>query len=454
MTTLCLSLLYHDEPLALENHRHYCARMGYQHQSVSLLGLDHGPHRILFRLELILHHLTKLPHDALLVCFSDDCVVYGMHPVEEIAARRDYVLPSIWSFDDQSRHNRQLALQVWRNSESTRTVLLNMISHATVNLNITDELSLHNDLEFLEPDANIGGYYAALACNARSNTRWAHPAVWCLILDDLPIYGGVPRLLRQAVFEHINDHQQKGIPLFTFPAYKIPDASPYKVINPGRSLALLTCYTPNVATYGTIAESNLTRYCLRHGYTLHVYRQLPEDAPTSTTANWLKPWLMQKHLPDHQWLLWIDADVLFINQSQPLSNLLEERNVLVAHDIGGWLINSGIIGLHNTEDNRRLIRIICERIENIEDKSHVYANGGDQAVFCDALIAEQNWKLESALDCITLNTPWFFHHDESLSVHFFGTFNEMRPLLMSAQDRHSMQLATASLPNIDHNNHS
>lgn len=440
MTTLCLTLLYHDEPLAIENHRHYCAQMGYQHHTLSLLGLDHGPHRILFRLELILHHLTKLPQDALLVCFSDDCVVYGMHPVETMAAGRDYMLPSIWSFDDQGRHHHQSALQVWRNNHSTRTVLLDLISRAQVNFNITDELALYSNLEYLEPDVNIGGYYCALGCNARSNTRWAHPAVWCLVLDDLPIRGGIPGMLRRAVFEHINDHQQKGMPLLSFPAYAMLDAAPYKVINPGCSIALLTCYTPNIANYGSIAEANLTRYCLRHGHTLHVYRQLPEGSPAKTTANWLKPWLMKKHLPDHQWLLWIDADILFINQTQSLSALLEGCNILAAHDIGGWLINSGIVGLRNTEDNLRLIQLIWQRTQNIEDRSEVYAGGGDQAVFCEALMTELDWELGSGIDCIAVNTPWFFQQDDSLCVHFFGTFNEMRPLLMAAQDRHSMRL--------------
>lgn len=446
MTTLCLTLLYHDEPLALENHRHYCARMGYQHHSVSLFGLDHGPHRILFRLELILHHLTKLPNDGLLVCFSDDCVVYGMHPVEEIAASRDHVLPSIWSSDGQGVHLHQLALQIWRNNISVRDMLLGLITNAKVNFNITDELSLYRAFEYLEPVANVGGYYCAIGCNSRGAPHWNHPAVWCLILDDIPGYGGVPSLLRRTVFEHINDHTQKGIPLFAFPAYAMLDEASYKVINPGGTTALLTCYTPNIANYGAIAEANLTRYCLRHGYTLHVYRQLPQDSPVQTSANWLKPWLIEKHLPDHQWLLWTDADVLFINQSQPLGKLLEERNILVAHDIGNWLINSGIVGFRNTEDNLALVRAIWQRIVSVKDKSDVYASGGDQSVFCETLIAERNWKLDSVVDCITLNTPWYFQQDNSLCVHFLGIANEMRALLMATQDRHSMQLATANLP--------
>jgi len=440
MTTLCLTLLYHDEPLALENHRHYCAQMGYQHHTASLLGLDHGPHRILFRLELILHHLTKLPQDALLVCFSDDCVVYGMHPVETMAAGRDYVLPSIWSPDGQGQHHHQLALQVWRNNHSTHTVLLNLISLAKVNFNITDELALYNDFEYLEPDANIGGYYCALGCIARGNTRWAHPAVWCLILNEIQGYGGVPAILRKAIFGHIGDYLQKGVPLLSFPAYAISDTAPYKVINPGCDIALITCYTPNIASFGAIAEANLTRYCLRHGYTLHAYRQIPWEAPAEITANWLKPWFMQKHLAKHQWLVWVDADMLFLNQTQPLSFLLNNRNILVAHDIGNWLINSGIVGLRNTEDNLRLIQLIWQQIENIENKSDVYASGGDQAVFCEALIMEQDWKPDSGIDCIALNTPWFFQQDNSLCVHYLGIANEIRPILMAAQDRHSMQL--------------
>jgi hypothetical protein len=198
-------------------------------------------------------------------------------------------------------------------------------------------------------------------------------------------------------------------------------------------------YTPNIRQFGAIAESNFLRYCRRHGYTLYVHRETPVGSEPGVTGTWLKPWLLQKYLPEHEWVLWIDSDILFINQSKRLEPLLEGREIVAAHDVGPWVINGGVLGLQRTRRNFELVEAMLEGIRAVPDKSSTYASGGDQTVIAETLKRRLNWDLEAGLDLIGLNTPWFFQDDSSLMVHYYGMAAELRALMMSSQDRVSLQ---------------
>lgn len=103
--------------------------------------------------------------------------------------------------------------------------------------------------------------------------------------------------------------------------------------------------TPNIRDFGEIAVRNLRRYCERHGYGLHIYRDLPAEPGQEASGNSLKPWVLYKHLPRHEWLFWVGADVIVIviDQSKFLEVLIQKRDHVIGQDIS-WTFNSGIVG--------------------------------------------------------------------------------------------------------------
>ncbi|RZF24398.1 hypothetical protein EVC45_38910 [Paraburkholderia sp. UYCP14C] len=438
MTTLCLSILENNEPQALINHRHYCSKMGYRHELVSVAGLQSTAHRIIYKYELILHHLRHLPESALLVCFTDDCVILGMHPVESMATGRDYLLMSV----DGEGYDRQTAVQVWRNTAAMRTLIAGFITRAKVTTGLGHELDLHADLDYLPPYAQLAGCYCSIICNVRREPTWARRAdVWTLVLSDVELYAGTHPRFRSALFEHVNDWQQKGTPALEFPAYDGVSQGDLSVYNAGQPVAIVMYYTPNIRQFGAIAESNFLRYCTRHGHTLYVHRETPSDAEPGMSGTWLKPWLLKKYLPQHEWVMWIDSDILFVNQAMKLEPLLACRDFVAAHDIGPWIINAGVLGLRQTRRNFELLEHILASIRAVSDKSSTYASGGDQTVIADILKDQPGWDLEAALSLVDLNTPWFFQQDSSLMVHYYGMAAGLRAMMMAAQDRISLQLS-------------
>ena len=408
--------------------------MGYEHVRVSMQGLQSRAHRLVFKYELLLQQLRRMDEGALLICASDDCVFFGMLPVEPMAEGRDWLLMEI----DGEGEPRQTAIQVWRNTAKVRQFVLDSLGRCKIMSGVVQEQELLAQLDYLPAYTTLAGNYGAVPCGVRFAVNWAgHANVWALVLSELEIYAGVHPLFRQALFEHVNDWQQKGMSLFAFPAYSHIQQGGQTTHAGRKDIALVMYYTPNIRSFGAIAEANFERYCKRHGYTLYVHRETPADVEEGISGTWLKPWLLHKHLPQHEWVIWVDADILFIHQSQPLEPMLQGRDILAAHDISTWLINAGMLGFRRTAQNQSLLEQMLNGIRAVKDKSSTYASGGDQTVIANLLKNELGWTLADGLDLISLNTPWFFQQDSSLMVHYYGMVNELRATIMAAQDRKS-----------------
>ncbi|SAL62187.1 galactosyl transferase GMA12/MNN10 domain protein [Caballeronia arvi] len=437
MTTRCLSLLHVDAPEVLINHKHYASRMGYEHATVSMAGIRSDSHRLLLKYEAILHHLRRMPDMALLVCMSEDCIVLNMHPVEPVADGRQHALMAV----SGRAEAHQTDVQIWRNTADVRSLVVHYIDRCKIGKEALNEVELLSALDYIEAHGERDGIMATMHCGPRFEPVWAQFSnLWTIVLGEEAVYGGIPSSFRDMLAEHINDYQQKSAPLFQFAAQSAVDDTEHSVYNPGKPIALVTYYTPNVRAYGAIAEQNMRRYCERHGYTLYVYRQTPAEVGPGTSGTWLKPWFLRKHLPDHEWAIWIDADILFFDHKKQLEPVLAGRDILVAHDIGSWVINAGVLGFRRKPATLAFVDEIHAHVSAAPDKSSTYANGGDQTIIANLLTDRLGWKLEHGLDCMTINTPWYFQQADSLMVHFVAIQTPMRAALMAAQDRASMQL--------------
>ena len=179
---------------------------------------------------------------------------------------------------------------------------------------------------------------------------------------------------------------------FDHDAANTPDeAAERSTYNPGRPIALMTLYTPNIGSYARVAERNFRRYCDTHGYTLYVHRDIPAEIGLNATGNWFKPWLLHAYLQHHEWVVWLDADVLIADQQKALAPLLEGRDWLLAHDLGQWAFNSGVMAFRRTERNDAMLRDMMTTIAALHDRSSVYASDGDQLHFIRAMERDGRW---------------------------------------------------------------
>jgi hypothetical protein len=224
----------------------------------------------------------------------------------------------------------------------------------------------------------------------------------------------------------------RGMPFFSFHNADVEDSSASSVFNAGQPIAIVTLYTPNVASYGSIAEANFRRYCERHGYTLYVHREIPAHLNDGKTAgNWLKPALLREYLPHHEWVFWVDADVLFNDMNRKLESIMQGQDALFARDVGTWTFNSAIMGFRRTQANYDAFHYILHACSQLDDRSCVYANLGDQHFFIGEYEKHADFDATRVASFIDWNTAWIYRRAESFLVHYIGMWHDNKALLMN-----------------------
>ncbi|WP_321795408.1 hypothetical protein [Caballeronia sp. J97] len=434
MTTHVISFFAdHTARASFENHRRYCARRAYAHEYVDTSRLGWPHLRLLTKYQVLLRKLRGCAEGDLVLLLTQDCLLLRDVPCETFMQdeSRDWIV----SYRGGERTDVMAAFQLWRNTQAARERVERLCSGAKFGRALADESALLGALEPLPFNVMVEGYVPVVLAALHVHPIWTEWPAFALALADMP---DAPKNqpvfadLRDLLAEHINDHQQRGLPYLDVPTPTAGDAR-YEVLNRHAPIALAMLYTPNIREYGAIAEGNLRRYCERHGYALHLYRDVPPEAGPGASGNWIKPWVLLRHLPEHEWTFWIDADVLVVDQSRPLEPLLTNRDRVIAMDVS-WQFNSGIMGFRHTQRNRDVLTEIEQGIGAIADKSSTYASGGDQDVFIRVLQRHGLAEDRDLLDCTTINTPYQLQSHDSFMVHYLHMWPSLRALAMHHGD--------------------
>ncbi|MFM0049043.1 glycosyltransferase family protein [Caballeronia grimmiae] len=240
----------------------------------------------------------------------------------------------------------------------------------------------------------------------------------------------------RAVFaRHLNEcHAAGDRRLFDMPPPEHVTDEPLTVYQPGRPIAVVSLYTPNIASYARYGEASLRAYCERNGYTLYQHRDVPADFPREACGNWSKPFLLDKYLPHHEWVFWVDADILVTDPAVRLERFTEGRDRILTADICGWRFNSGVMGFRRTEANENVLQSVLSRVLQTDDVKYTFSSHGDQFIFLEETLTHGLCPEPDSPDLLSfheLNTPWYFANPRTFMCHFHGLSTELRTLFMS-----------------------
>jgi hypothetical protein len=427
-----ISVIFCNAPAVLDNHRSYAQRKGYRHIAIDASDSFSDLHaQWLYKYETLLDHFCRASacEGEIALLLNERSVIVEDADIERVMQGRK------WLIVETPNYIRHVGCQFWRNTEVVRAGLRQIIRQCSFGKPLPgDEKTLFENISKVPTDHIADGCRVIMPASSYFPPEW-------LVSPTFLVTIGEPDILRAAGasgdrvsgrFVEAIAHAIAQVKSGRSPAAmseNLPEnhQSPFSVINPGRPIALVTLYTPNIAPIGRFSEVNFERYCELHGYTLYVYRDIPEHARDGSSGNWLKPLLLLNHLAQHEWLFWFDADILFHNMKLELASLTHGKNVVAARDVSQSLINSGVMGFRNTEENLAGIREVANRIAALEDKSNVFANFGDQPFFCDVLQERGLLREEDILSPFTINTNWPFHRRDSLCTHYAGmsTYNKL-----------------------------
>ncbi len=99
--------------------------------------------------------------------------------------------------------------------------------------------------------------------------------------------------------------------------------------------------------YGDFTSTLAREYCAKFGYTLFRHRELLDK---SLAPSWNKLLAVQQHINDFDWVLWLDADAMILQQDTTLESIIAEHSNAkdIIFSVDGSGLCAGIFLIKNT----------------------------------------------------------------------------------------------------------
>ncbi|WP_321805395.1 hypothetical protein [Burkholderia sp. BCC1993] len=440
----------------VDNHERYARAHGYRHAIVDGTHVYGERQQVLHKYHAIIAELVAMEQGALLLVLDPFSVVFGQHALPAVADGYDAIVTTQTSKSPLPAASGM----IFRNVPDVRERLRKLVvelgkwamrlperQHACEATLLAEHFP---PLPFDQPLAT--GYFASAQTVWRDGLAidavvGAHP----LVAHQAPewqqidgVWAPTPDYDFRYVLALVDDaaRVQRGEQPRAMDDWRTAQQrprEPARHLNPDASIAFVSLHTSHIAGYGDLHEENFVRYCTRHGYAYHAYREPPAFLPAGVDANWAKLHLIREHLPDHAFVFWVDADILAIDQRQTVDGVIDGRDFVIGTDHTAWAINSCMIGVRNVAPMRELVERICARIERIGDRSSVYASGGDQQAIYVELLEAGMIDARYIVDAMSLASSPVYATRDSRFVHFPAQHNHYRAVTMRVWDRLSHQ---------------
>ncbi|KVN41664.1 hypothetical protein WJ63_24905 [Burkholderia pyrrocinia] len=440
----------------VENHERYARVHGYRHVVVDSMHVYGERQRVLHKYHAIVEQLVAMDEGAVLLVLDSFSVVFSPHPLHEVA----HGYESIVTTQAPKSNIPAASGMIFRNTPEVRermrklVVILGKWAMYLPERRDACEATLLAEsfppLPFDEPLAN-GHFSSAQTIWSAGLTidsiAWACP----LVAHHAPEWQQTDGVWMPTVdydFRYVSalvddaERFQRGerpCAADDWRAARERTRMPERHVNGDAPIAFVTLHTSHIAGYGDLHEENFARYCKRHGYAYHAYRVPPAFLPDGIDANWAKLHLIREHLAHHEFVFWVDADILAVDQRQPIDGTIDKRDFVIGTDHTAWAINSCMFGMRNVAPMRDLVERLCARIERIDDRSSIYASGGDQQAIYMELLQSGMIDARYIVDAMTLAASPVYATRDSRFVHFPAQHNHYRAVTMRVWDRLSLE---------------
>ena len=217
-----------------------------------------------------------------------------------------------------------------------------------------------------------------------------------------------------------------------------PSKEKFSTYNPGKKIAIVSLYTPEISDFAVCSEKSIREYCELQGYTFYIYR---EKLDADANANWSKAKCLLNHIEDHEHIIWMDSDTLIFNPQKRFEDILEKcsstKKIIACEDIGannkntakGSMLNSGVLIFENHNYSKNIIR---KWLDFDGDKSSLYASGGDQEILCEILKKSDGFGYNRKIFPMNkFNTEPRLVDKDTFIIHFMAYPHELKKIFMN-----------------------
>ena len=206
-------------------------------------------------------------------------------------------------------------------------------------------------------------------------------------------------------------------------------SSKFDIINPGKKNALITLYTDNIKKQGIVSELNIEKFCMLNDITYYVYRDIPDNL-SNMTGNWCKPYILLNHINDHDYISWVDCDIIITDGYK----MDFDDDITLYNDSLSWDFNSGYMVFRNNERNKSLLNGVIDRFNKLDRMDSIYVNGSDQTYFIEEIKYQYPEYLPKSSiftnSNIVITTP-----GEKMMIHFMGIATHLRHIVMEYYEK-------------------
>lgn len=86
----------------------------------------------------------------------------------------------------------------------------------------------------------------------------------------------------------------------------------------------------NCGSYWKFVYPTVNKYCKKHNFDLIHYDSKLDELDRA--PNWQKILILQKHIDEYDWLIWLDADILIMNHRIDLKDYIPTRYKMLVYD--------------------------------------------------------------------------------------------------------------------------
>jgi hypothetical protein len=185
--------------------------------------------------------------------------------------------------------------------------------------------------------------------------------------------------------------------------------------------------------YTKWSRENKILYCKKHNYDFIEDESILD---LSRPIPWSKIPLLLKYLPLYDYLVWVDADILIMNDQITIESLItgfsfnDTRDFIVGSDFR--MINTGVMIIKNTEFSLDFIQKMWDNeYDPYEDPNERYLNW-EQGSFINLFDKNYNncQSKISVTDPVVMNSYWFNYFPTHFVMHFAGVRGELLSYLI------------------------
>ncbi|SAK93744.1 galactosyl transferase GMA12/MNN10 domain protein [Caballeronia fortuita] len=434
MVTLVSCFSDRNATSSLDNHVEFCRRTHAKHRFEPISScVESVELRTLYKYQLLSDMLREAEEGEIIVFATESALFVRFQDFAPLMADRDVLFT-------KGHFGINTEIFVLRNNEENRRIARELAARCRKYYEygkfVTEEELLEGLPTVSDWDELHGVVPIASMWSGQHPDLHNRPVIAVSLVYTPRLYSKYGPLWRAMFARHLNAcHASGELRVFERAAPVSEDSNEaFSVYQPGRSIAVVMLYTPNIASYARFGEASLRAYCEQHGYTLYVHRDVPPDFGRDACGNWAKPFLLSKYLPRHEWVFWMDADIIAMNRSVKLETFTEGRERVLTADICGWSFNSGVMGFKNNETNAQALDAVLAKVHEVEDVQYTFSSNGDQYIFMQELTARGLCPAMESPELVSfrdLNTPWYYANPNTFLCHFHGLSAEMRALFMS-----------------------